>query len=180
VAKQEGSWVDPQRLKVEFEDWTEHFMATGLWKAKTRADYEGLLRVLILPTFGAMALGRIDQVAVKEWVAALHKRGLSPYRIRNAYRLLSKILKTAVQAGYLPRNVAEGSPCPGSSRATGPSSRPPKSPGSFERCQQSAAMTSWSNCSPTAGSAGGRSVLCGGAGASSSGRGCSSPSRWPR
>lgn len=112
VAKHEGSWVDPQRLKVQFQDWTEHFMATGLWKAKTRSDYEGLLRVLILPAFGSMPLGRIDQVAVKEWVAGMHKRGLSPYRIRNAYRLLSKMLKTAVQAGYLPRNVAEGVPLP--------------------------------------------------------------------
>src|SRR5919108_2375898 len=75
VAKLEGSWVDPQRLKVQFEDWTGHVMATGLWKAKTRADYESLLRVLILPTFGSMPLGRIDQVAVKEWVAVLHNRG---------------------------------------------------------------------------------------------------------
>ncbi len=108
VAKQDGSWIEPERLKVRFDGWSEHFMATGLWKAKTRFDYEGLLRALILPTFGSMPLGRIDQIAVKEWVAAMHKRGLSPYRIRNAYRLLSKMLKTAVESGYLPRNMAEG------------------------------------------------------------------------
>ena len=40
------------------------------------------------------------------------RRSTSPYRVRNAYRLLSKILKTAVQAGYLPRNMAEGVPLP--------------------------------------------------------------------
>ena len=81
VAKREGSWVDPQRLKVHFADWSDHFMATGLWKAKTRNDYESLLRCWILPTLGSMQLGRIDQVAVKEWVATMHKGGLTQIRV---------------------------------------------------------------------------------------------------
>jgi integrase len=108
VAKHSGSWVDPEHLKVRFVDWAAHFMATGLWKPKTRNDYESLLRCWILPALGPVPLGRIDQVAIKEWVATMHKHGLSPYRIRNAYRLLSKILKEAVEAGYLPRNVSGG------------------------------------------------------------------------
>src|SRR5437764_8243695 len=68
VAKHDGSWVDPQRLKVQFRDWTEHFMANGLWKEKTRVDYEGLLRVLNLPTFASIPLRRIAHVDTKEWV----------------------------------------------------------------------------------------------------------------
>jgi integrase len=108
VAKRDGSWVDPERLRLPLAEWAEHFMATGLWKPKTRIDYESLLRSRILPTMGSVPIGRIDQVAVKEWVAAMHNGGLSPYRIRNAYRLLSKMLKAAVEAGYLPRNMAAG------------------------------------------------------------------------
>jgi integrase len=67
-----------------------------------------LLRSRILPALGSIPLGGIDQVVVKEWVAAMHNGGLSPYRIRNAHRLLSTMLKAAVEAGYLPRNTAVG------------------------------------------------------------------------
>lgn len=108
VAKQDGTWVDPEHLRLPLVDWAEHFMATGLWKPKTRSDYESLLRSRILPALGSVPMGRIDQVVVKEWVAAMHNGGLSPYRVRNAYRLLSKMLKAAVEAGYVPRNTAAG------------------------------------------------------------------------
>jgi integrase len=108
VAKLEGNWVDPQHLRVPLAHWAEHYMATGLWKPKTRNDYESLLRSRVLPSLGPLPLGRLDQVIIKSWVAEMHNEGLSAYRIRNAYRLLSKMLKAAVEAGFLPKNPALG------------------------------------------------------------------------
>lgn len=50
----------------------------------------------------------MQPVHVREWVAGLAEAALSPSRIRQAYQLLSAILKAAVESGYLVR-----SPCIG-------------------------------------------------------------------
>ncbi|MGH2765574.1 MAG: tyrosine-type recombinase/integrase, partial [Actinomycetota bacterium] len=47
-------------------------------------------------------------VQVRRWVATLAERGMSPSRIRQAYQLLSAMLKAAVESGYLPRTPCVG------------------------------------------------------------------------
>ncbi len=104
-----GEWVDARLGKVTLMEWSERWFATttGL-KPKTRAGYYSLLRTLILPSFGTASLARIQPVDVRAWVAELSARGLSPSRIKQAYHLLSSILRAAVESGYIGR-----SPCIG-------------------------------------------------------------------
>jgi integrase len=45
---------------------------------------------------------------VREWVAGLAERGLSPSRIRQAYQLLSAILASAVESGFIARTPCVG------------------------------------------------------------------------
>ena len=66
--------------------------------------YGYLLRRFLLPTFGKAALSRIDALAVRAWLATLQAQQLSPSTVAKAYRLLSRILGAAVDAGYLVRN----------------------------------------------------------------------------
>jgi integrase len=70
--------------------------------------YESLLRTCVLPMFGPVPLARIEQPAVAAWVAEMRGRGLSASRTRQAYRVLSGMLDSAVQGGYLAK-----SPCAG-------------------------------------------------------------------
>jgi hypothetical protein len=49
-------------------------------------------------------LSSIDPLAVRAWLTNLQAEKLSPSTVAKAYRLLSRILGAAVEAGYLPCN----------------------------------------------------------------------------
>jgi integrase len=107
--KARGDWADPRLARLPYGEWAEKWLGTIVHlKPKTVAGYEGLLRTQILPTFETVPLGRIDTLAVKAWVAAMLAAGLSPSRVRQAYRVLSATLRAAVEAGFLVK-----SPCVG-------------------------------------------------------------------
>ena len=77
-------------------------------KPKTLDGYHSLLRIHIIPRFGAARLDRIDGLSIEQWIADMQEAGLSASRIRQAHRVLSQILKAAVRARYIPANPAEG------------------------------------------------------------------------
>lgn len=107
--KSRGEWIDPQLGKTPLAEWVDRWRGTTVHlKPKTRAGYESLLRTLILPELGRAQLGEIDPLWVREWVARLVDRGLSPSRVRQAYRLLGAIMRAAVESGYI-----AGTPCVG-------------------------------------------------------------------
>ena len=111
--KLRGAWTDPKLAKTSVEDWSRRWLATKVnLKPKTRAGYESLLKTHILPVFGELALGGVQPLQVREWVAHLENSGLSPSRIRQAYQLLSAVLKTAVEAGFLSRSPCIGADLP--------------------------------------------------------------------
>jgi integrase len=107
--KARGEWIDPKLARITFTRWADRWSKTTVHlKPKTRAGYESLLRTHILPAFGGVSIGQIQPVQVREWIAHLSEGGLSASRIRQAYQLLSAILKSAVESGFLAR-----SPCVG-------------------------------------------------------------------
>ena len=107
--KQRAEWINPELSSTRFAEWAEGWLANRTHlKPKTFAGYESLLKVHILPRFGASRLDRIDSLSIEDWVADLKASGLSASRIRQAHNVLSQILKTAVRARYLPANSAEG------------------------------------------------------------------------
>src|SRR5665809_165001 len=106
--KQRGTLVDPQLSRVRFEDWAAEWWETSTshLKPRTREGYLSLLRRYLVPTFGRYPLQAITPPQVKSFIAALDRQGMSASRQRQTYRLLSMILKAAVEAGCLGR-----SPC---------------------------------------------------------------------
>jgi integrase len=107
--KLRGAYVDPQLGRVLFGEWAERwFRTTADLKPSSRRTYRKLLDNQILPAFERAALGGIDTLAVREWIAGLVERGLSPSRIRNAHQVLSQILAAGVEGGRIARNPAAG------------------------------------------------------------------------
>jgi integrase len=107
--KAHGSWVDPALGEVRLDEWAPRWLSTTVHlKPKTRADYESLLRVRILPTFGKAPIAAIRPIDVREWLARMQAEGLSASRCRQACHLLGAILQTAVADGRIP-----SSPCTG-------------------------------------------------------------------
>jgi integrase len=97
-----GQWIDPSLGRELLGAWARRYMATTVHlKPKTRASYESLLRTTILPTFEQLPLSAIRPSTVREWVAALSARQLSPSRIRQAYNLLCAMLVMAVTDGRI-------------------------------------------------------------------------------
>ena len=109
VDKARGSWVDPTRAHVLFGDWAERWLATTTHlKPKTRAGYESMLRVRLLPAFQRAPIGDIRPIDVREWISNMQAQGLSASSCRQAYHLLSAILRAAVEDGRI-----AASPCSG-------------------------------------------------------------------
>jgi integrase len=103
-----GAWTDPRLARTTFGEWVERWWPTTAdLRPGTRTLYGYLLRRFLLPAFGETALGQIDSMTVRAWLAGLHELGeVTPTTIAKAYRLLRRILNVAVEAGYLPRNPA--------------------------------------------------------------------------
>jgi integrase len=100
-----GAWADPKLGRITLAEWAKRWQATTTnLRPTTRDLYAYLLRRFLLPTFGKAALSSIDPLAVRSWLASLQAQQLSPSTIAKAYRLLSRILGAAVEAGYLLRN----------------------------------------------------------------------------
>jgi integrase len=106
--KARGDWLDPKLARITFGQYVDEWRPTiANLKPTTRAGYESLLSVHILPALGDTPLGKITPKDVRAFVGTIESR-LSPARVRQAYRLLSMILKSSVESGYLSK-----SPCVG-------------------------------------------------------------------
>src|SRR5919198_2231443 len=100
-----GEWTDPRAGRVPFEEWAARWQATTTnLRPNTRALHVYLLRRFLLPAFARTALADLDLMAVRAWLADLERAPVSPNTVAKAYRLLARIMDTAIDAGILLRN----------------------------------------------------------------------------
>lgn len=120
--EQEGAirrrtWIDPSLARVTFGEWAGHYLATTLnQRESTRVRDESYLRSLILPTFGDDALGAIEPLGVRRWVAELARRR-APATVGKAYQILARIMAAAETSGYIARTPCRGVSLPRTPRA---------------------------------------------------------------
>lgn len=103
-----GTWVDPKRGEIEYEEWAMEWLQSLDLKPTTYVNYESNLRSRILPTFGKKHLAKIDTRAVRLWQQRLREKNLSAASIRQARQVLSASLEQAVQERLIPHNPVEG------------------------------------------------------------------------
>jgi hypothetical protein len=100
-----GEWTDPRAGRVSFAEWAARWQATTTnLRPNTRTLHGYLLRRFLLPAFADTPLADLDLMAVRSWLAGLEREAVSPNTVAKAYRLLARILDTAVEAGLLVRN----------------------------------------------------------------------------
>ena len=64
--KQRGEWIDPDLAATPFADWAHSWITTRTHlKPKTLDGYQSLLRIHIVPRFGAARLDRIDGLSIE-------------------------------------------------------------------------------------------------------------------
>ena len=112
-----GDWIDLALQTTLYVDWAQIWFDTKTHlKPKTLEGYESLLNSRILPRFGAAKLKDIRAIDIEQWIAAMHKEGISASRIRQAHSLLSSTLSAAVRSKMLGNNPAAGVSLPRTSR----------------------------------------------------------------
>jgi integrase len=90
---------------VSFAEWAGRWQETTTnLRPNTRALHAYLLRRFLLPAFADTALADLDLMAVRSWLSGLEREAVSPNTVAKAYRLLARIMDTAVEAGILMRN----------------------------------------------------------------------------
>jgi hypothetical protein len=100
-----GQWSDPRLGRTSFAAWAARWDATTVnLRANTRAAYRNLLHRYLLPTLGSMPLADLDAMAVRAWLAKLERDQVGASTRAKSYRLLSRILGTAIDSGY--RNLS--------------------------------------------------------------------------
>ena len=98
-----GDWFDPDAGAVNFEMYALRWVAERGLMATTDELYRRLLRLHILPTFGARDLDQITAPMVRTWrTERLAETGATT--VAKAYRLLRSILETAVTDEAIRRN----------------------------------------------------------------------------
>ena len=93
-----GTFVDTQ--------WTPLVLPT--FKRSTQHGYRTVLNVHLLPAWRDWRLRDIERLAIQQWVAEKFRQQSGWQTVRNAWVLLSSILETAVEYGYLSANPARG------------------------------------------------------------------------
>jgi hypothetical protein len=100
-----GEWTDPRAGRVSFAEWAGRWQETTTnLRPNTRALHAYLLRRFLLPAFADTALADLDLMAVRTWLAGLEGAAVSPNTVAKAYRLLARIMDTAVEAGMIMLN----------------------------------------------------------------------------
>jgi len=88
------------------EQWKALVLPT--FKASTQHGYKTVLHAHVLPAWREWRLRDIERLAIQQWVADKFRHGTGWQTVRNSWVLLSGILETAVEYGYLLTNPARG------------------------------------------------------------------------
>ncbi|MFP5256092.1 MAG: tyrosine-type recombinase/integrase [Acidimicrobiia bacterium] len=113
VDRQAGRWRDPRAGKMLFADWVQLWQPNTVdLRPSTRARDDSYLRNHVLPRFGTLRLDAITPLEVRSWVADLTASGLAPATVQKAYQILSKTLRSAVDADLLAETPCRRVPLP--------------------------------------------------------------------
>ncbi|MDG4760757.1 site-specific integrase [Micromonospora sp. WMMD710] len=107
AAVNKGTYVDPHAGKMRFDEFVVRWLAGRSVEARTTERTKSMLRAHLLPQWAEWPLGRIDYLAVQEWVTKLG-RTLAPSTTAKHLGLLSMIMQTAIRARLLAVNPCEG------------------------------------------------------------------------
>lgn len=112
-----GDYVDPYLGRRTFSAWAEEWLSTTVHvRPKTRAHYESILRVHVVPAFGDQPISAITPAAVRRFIAERTASGAAPGTVRSVRKVLRLVLATAVDDGALRSNPCDGVRVPASPR----------------------------------------------------------------
>ena len=102
-----GTYVDPHAGRLRFGAYAARWLAARNDEITTAARDASIMRNHVVARWGQTPLGKIDHLAVQQWVTELGGR-LSPATVAECHRLTSAVLRTAVRDRIIGANPCEG------------------------------------------------------------------------
>lgn len=102
-----GTYVDPHAGRVRFGDFVGRWANSRVLGARSRERTLSILRTHVVPRWGAWPIGRIDHLAIQEWVQDLSGQ-LAPATVVKCYSTLSMVLRSAVRSRLIALDPSEG------------------------------------------------------------------------
>ncbi|MET7398851.1 site-specific integrase [Dactylosporangium sp. NPDC005572] len=105
----QGRWISPTAGKTTVAEWADRWYRSAMsrWKPKTRESYRSVLDRLIGPHLGRVKLSALKPIMVSNWVGKLSEE-VSASQVRQAYRLLSQVMTSAVNNDMIPVTPCRG------------------------------------------------------------------------
>jgi integrase len=118
-----GQYIEPARLDLAayLDQWVTECAVHQLSPNTLETDTT-FIRTQIVPRLGHIQLGRLNPLAVQDWVNTIAKEGkrdggpLAPKTVRNVHNVLRAALKQAVAWQLIARNPADGIALPRNDR----------------------------------------------------------------
>jgi integrase len=102
-----GTYVDPHAGRMPFRVLAQRWLDSRNDEATTKARDASIMRNHVIAKWGDWPLGKIDHLAVQEWITALGERR-SPATVAQCHRLTSAVLRSAVRNRLIAFNPCEG------------------------------------------------------------------------
>lgn len=118
VSLSRGSYVDPSAGRAKFSAYADRWLSSRSVEATTLAAWSSRLRSRLLPYWGGWQVGKIDHLAVQEWVTELGKQ-VAPATVASCFGLFSSILASAVRSRLIAFNPCEGVRLPAQRKRAG-------------------------------------------------------------
>ncbi|WP_405934664.1 site-specific integrase [Streptomyces longwoodensis] len=99
-----GQWSDPDAGAVNFADYATAWLRDRNLADRTRERSESVMRLHILPTFGAGTMADVTTARVRSWRGKLLAAGIGEPTVVKAYQLLRALMNTAVDDELIRRN----------------------------------------------------------------------------
>ncbi len=109
--KRRGDWFEPESERITVREWHARWWPTvenSDRAANTLVQYEGILRVHVLPRLGDRRMATLRRIDIEEWLVALREGGLGQSGMRTARTLLGMMLSSAVESRVVRSNPVAG------------------------------------------------------------------------
>jgi integrase len=108
-----GIYVGPAAGRVLFRDHAARWEAGRSVQVTTQARTASVLRVHVLPKWGAWPLVKIDHMSVQTWIAELSQQ-LAPASVAKCVQVTAMIMRAAVRSRLIPHNPCDDVQVPSS------------------------------------------------------------------